>query len=142
MKRLKSTLILLELLFAISFGNFGVALVISNLNFHSGIIENLLFGSLIVYTFTLLGILLPRILIQKKASEKKQFKSIQFASLGIIVGLIFTIIFEINNAEAITNSFSDNFYYKIMSSDPVYAPMILGVIFYNLSLYSKKNNPK
>lgn len=139
MKRLKSTLILLELLFAIAFGNFGVALVISNLNFHSGIIENLLFGSLIVYTFTLLGILLPRILIQKKMSEKKQFRSIQFASLGIIVGLIFTIIFEINKAEAITNSFSDNFYYKIMSSDPVYAPMIFGVILYNLSLINKRS---
>jgi len=137
-KSKKITLVFLELLFSISFGNLGVAIVISHLNFHTGIIENIIFGSFIVFTFTLLGILLPRILILKKPTEKIQFKAIELASLGILIGLAFTIILEINSAATITNNFTESFYYKVLNSDPVYAPMVLGVIGYNLSLASNK----
>jgi len=141
MKKFKPTLILLELLFAISFGNFGAALVFSSMNY-SGAIENIIIGSIIIFTFTLLGVILPRILLIKKTAEQKQFKAIDFASLGILLGIIFTLIPKFNIANSEPNNLSETFFYGFLISDPIYAPMILGVIFYNLSLYSKKSNTK
>jgi hypothetical protein len=140
MKSKKVTLIILELLFSITFGNIGISFIISNLVYYSGVIENIIFGSIIIFTFTLIGILLPRIILESKTAKKIQFKSIEFASLGIFIGIIFSLIPALNLANTKPNNFADSYYYGVLISEPLFAPMILGVILYNFSLASKNKS--
>jgi len=134
------TIIILELLFSITIGNIGISFVVTNLVYYSGVIENIIFGSIIIFTFTLIGILLPRRILESKTVKKNHIKSIEFASLGILIGIIFSLIPALNLANTEPNNFADSYYYGVLISEPIYAPMFLGVILYNFSLASKNKS--
>src|SRR5690606_32406889 len=112
------TIIILELLFSITIGNIGISFVVTNLVYYSGVIENIIFGSIIIFTFTLIGILLPRRILESKTVKKNHIKSIEFASLGILIGIIFSLIPALNLANTEPNNFADSYYYGVLISEP------------------------